>query len=161
MMIRLQTGNYVNSRNVRKIIRQKDQDGDYTTVLQLDQEGECLAEWDRDEVAAFVNDTFIAAEPGYKLILYTPETHVEFSAGSEDTVIAWRIDAEKYGQPKPVTLSGTENFGNPFVILCPNRQVIDQDNQIVFDDLSAWEAKAREEWAEKREKRLAEKKDAA
>jgi hypothetical protein len=112
-----------------------------------------------EEIAHQINDSIIPAEPGYKLVIFAgkPDDD-EFDSSVEDAVIAWRIDPQKYGSRKPVTVSALEDEAD-YVILCPDGKII--GDQTSFNNIEAWETAARKYWAERRARHLAKSKEEA
>ena len=153
MMIELEDGNYVNSRLVRNIFTVKHKD-ETRTKLSLEGDGEyttaSYAMGDAEEIARQINDKIIKAEPGYKLVMFAADDYYGFDFSIEGEVIAWRIDPQKDGSRKPITISADEDE-HPYVILCPDGKIIDQTHTFQsFDNIKAWETTARRNWAERR-----------
>ena len=119
-------------------------DGEYTTAS--------YAMGDAEKIARQINDKIIKAEPGYKLVMFAADDYYGFDFSIEGEVIAWRIDPQKYGSRKPITISADEDE-HPYVILCPDGKIIDQFQS--FDNIKAWETTARRNWAERRARHLA------
>jgi hypothetical protein len=158
MMIELEDGNYVNSRLVRNIFTVKHKD-ETRTKLSLEGDGEyttaSYAMGSAEEIARQINDKIIKAEPGYKLVMFAADDYYGFDFSIEGEVIAWRIDPQKYGSRKPITISADEDK-HPYVILCPDGKIIDQTHTFQsFDNIKAWETTARRNWAERRARHLA------
>ena len=126
MMIELEDGNYVTSRLVRKIFTVQRKDEGRKTKLSLEGDGEyttaSYAMGNAEEIARR-NDKIIKAEPGYKLVMFAADDYYGFDFSIEGEVIAWRIDPQKYGSRKPITISADEDE-HPYVILCPDGKII-------------------------------------
>lgn len=84
----------------------------------------------------------------------------EFDFSVVGAVIAWRIDLQKYGSRRPITVSAEEDE-LAYVILCPDGKVIDQNYAYhTIDNIEAWETNAKKNWAERRARHLAKSEEA-